>query len=205
MLFSLLLVFSLQLFDYDTTKEIKNGDLVFVHQSCGPMCDAIIDVTKYKYVPYSHVGIIHINNQDTLVLEANSNGVVATNWKDFIGKYNFVDIGRSVLINEEMSVKAITFIYTQMGKPYDYYFMPDNDRYYCSELIYDAFKYANNNQPIFMLNPMSFKDIKSGNVNDAWKNHFQKMGVEIPEGVLGCNPGEMSMENHMIIYRYDKN
>ena len=83
--------------------------------------------------------------------------------------------------------------------------MMDNDSLYCSELIYLSALRANDGTPIFMLNPMTFKDPDTGDFNPAWVEYYKKLGVKIPEGELGINPGGISLSdkiNIVHIYGY---
>ena len=72
-----------------------------------------------------------------------------------------------------------------VGKPYDNAFLPDNDAYYCSELIEVAFG------GIFPSKPMNWRDA-DGNLPEYWQKHFEKLGMPVPEGVPGTNPTDLS-------------
>ena len=72
-----------------------------------------------------------------------------------------------------------------IGKPYDDTFLPDNDAYYCSELIQVVFG------DIFPSQPMNWRDAK-GKLPRYWKRHFKKLKMPVPEGVPGTNPTDLS-------------
>ena len=72
-----------------------------------------------------------------------------------------------------------------IGKPYDDAFLPDNDAYYCSELIQEAF------DTLFPSKPMNWRDAK-GKLPKYWKKHFKKLKMKVPEGVPGTNPTDLS-------------
>lgn len=91
------------------------------------------------------------------------------------------------------------FIYKNEGVAYDDEFLYDNGKYYCSELIYDALKYANNNKPVFKLFPMTFKKPGSDSYFPVWENYFRNLQMEIPEGQPGCNPGGLSRSKKIYI------
>src|SRR5690606_2062329 len=97
---------------------------------------------------------------------------------------------------------AIAFSEEQLGVPYDNDFIYDNGKYYCSELIYDAFLFANGNQPFFELFPMTYKEPNSENLFPIWVKHFKKQNIEIPEGKPGCNPGGMSLDEKITLEVY---
>ncbi len=87
-----------------------------------------------------------------------------------------------------------------MGRPYDNFFTPNDDKYYCSELVYECF--MQNGMPIFESKAMTFKD-SSGKTNPLWIEHFEKHNQPIPEGEQGTNPGDMSKsENLRFVWRY---
>ncbi|MHC4655849.1 MAG: YiiX/YebB-like N1pC/P60 family cysteine hydrolase, partial [Planctomycetota bacterium] len=79
----------------------------------------------------------------------------------------------------------------------------DNGAYYCSELIYEIFLRANANKPVFKLQPMTYKDPDTGEMLTVWEDYFSKLGVSIPEGKPGINPGGISRSRFLtIIYAY---
>ena len=75
-----------------------------------------------------------------------------------------------------------------VGKDYDDIYDLDNDKYYCSELIYFMFLKANGGQPVFQLNKMTFKSDTTDRILPEWQSYFDKRGVTVPEGKPGINP-----------------
>ena len=89
-----------------------------------------------------------------------------------------------------------------MNKPYDDGFDLQNERYYCSELVYFAFIDALGKH-LFTLNSMTFKDPDTGKTFPAWEDYFKKLSLPIPEGKPGLNPGSISRSPIIdIVYRY---
>ena len=81
----------------------------------------------------------------------------------------------------------------------------DNNSYYCSELIYLSFKAANTNKDLFVLNPMTFKSPGSDHYFPVWKKYFDDLGVDVPEGMPGINPGGISRSEIIdIVHVYGK-
>ncbi len=89
------------------------------------------------------------------------------------------------------------------GKSYDKQFAVDNDAYYCSELIYEIFRRANDNKPVFTLQPMTFKDRQTGDTFAVWQDYFSGLGVSVPEGKPGINPGGISRSSVLtFVHKY---
>ena len=183
-----------------------NGDFLFQDIDCGPLCDAIEKVTPaYKDKHFSHVGLVVVKNDSVWVVEAIGENVHLTTVNDFlkrqsniIGKPKVV-VGRLRKEFEKLNKKAVLFALNQDGVLYDDAFLPNNGKYYCSELIFDAYKFANNGAAIFHLQPMTFKDPNTKKTFPSWKDYYRKINKKIPEGVKGCNPGLLANDNHLQI------
>jgi hypothetical protein len=78
-----------------------------------------------------------------------------------------------------------------LGVPCDQFFLPDKDRFYCSELVWECFR-DSAGKPLFELAPMTFRKPGSSEPMAIWQNYYAKLGLPIPEGVTGCNPGSLS-------------
>jgi hypothetical protein len=184
----------------------KNGDLIFQNLDCGPLCDAIESVTAgYKGMPLSHIAIVEIANGNIQVIEAIGKNVHKTPIDTFLkrivdsnGKPKVI-VGRLNSSYITLVPKALAFCNEQLGKQYDDAFLPNNDKYYCSELLYDAFKDANNGKAFFSLQPMTFKDKKAKTFFPAWVDYFAALKMEIPEGIDGCNPAGIANDTKLTI------
>ncbi len=179
---------------------LQEGDLLFQDSDCGPLCDAIKKVTTgYKGAKFTHIGIVAKDSNDNfVVIEAVRSGVRTTPLKGFLDKSLDAEDRPKVVAGRlkhpfrRLIPSAIKEAMALKGKPYDKGFVIGNDAYYCSELVYEAFLRANGNKPVFVLEPMTFKDPGTGKIMPAWSEYFSKLGVDVPEGQPGINPGGIS-------------
>lgn len=193
-----------QSFAFSQAKEkfnFESGDLIFQNLDCGDMCDAIEQVTEgYAGNKFSHVGLVNRMGKTITVIEAVGVGVRMIPLDSFLKRTNNkMYVGRVKKQYTRFIKKAVTFSVKQIGKSYDDAFIYDNGKYYCSELIYDAFQYANHNKPFFRLEPMTFKKPGSTEYFPVWVDYYKKLGVAIPEGKPGCNPGGLSRSDKIEI------
>ena len=199
------------IFEQEHSFVLQPGDLLFQDLDTGPLCDAIEKVTTgFGGMNFSHVGIVAKDDSgNSVVIEAVSSGVEVTELQSFLSRscddqhQPKVAVGRLKKPYHHLTPSAIKEAYTLKGKPYDKVFAIDNDAYYCSELIYEIFLRANNNNPVFSLQPMTFKDQNTGEILSAWKDYFSELGTSIPEGQPGINPGGISRSPFLnIIHAY---
>jgi uncharacterized protein YycO len=188
---------------------LQPGILLFSDSDCGPLCDAIEKVTKgYQGANLSHVGITaNDENGRMIVIEAVSKGVVAVNLQEFLNRNTDANglpkiiVGRLKKSYRRLIPAAIREAKALKGRPYDKEFEIGNDKYYCSELIYEIFRKANDGKPIFELKPMTFKDPQTGQILPVWRQYFAELEIDVPEGKLGINPGSISRSSVLdIIY-----
>src|SRR5690554_1209887 len=191
-----LLIFMMSTITFGQKNDLKNGDLLFINVNCGAMCAAINAVTSgFQGNDINHVGMVYSNNNnDFFVYEAISKGVVKTPLNEFLKRTNIIYKASLKEPYQHLIPLAAKFCEEQLGVPYDADFLYDNGKYYCSELLYDAFLYANKDEAFFQLLPMTYKEPDSDEFFPVWTDHFKKQGIEIPEGLPGCNPGGMSLD-----------
>ena len=180
-----------------TQQSVKHGDLLFQNLDCGPLCEAIEEVTHGKdSLKFSHIGLVSIKHDSVYIIEAIGKAVVLTPYKEFKSRTkNPLYLGRIKQVYSTLIDSAISFAIKQIGVPYDEPFLYNNKKYYCSELIYDAFKSSNQNKPFFELEPMTFKTPNSNTYFKAWVDYYKKLNIEIPEGKPGINPAGISRSN----------
>ena len=73
----------------------------------------------------------------------------------------------------------------------------NNNKYYCSELIYESFKCNN----IFKLEKMNFNNLDGGK-NVIWQKYFDELNMTIPQDSLGINPASMSKSKNINIIHF---
>ena len=72
------------------------------------------------------------------------------------------------------TIKCYFFSKKQIGKEYDNVFLIDNNSYYCSELIYEAFL----KDSIFKIQPMTFLHPNNNDTLKIWKDYYTKLRHE---------------------------
>ena len=188
----------------------REGDIFFQDLDCGPPCEAIEAVTQgYKGSNLSHCAIITEvgpNLKTTKLVEAIGETVSETTLEEFLNRSNRVLVGRLKKEHAELIPIALQHIKDNLlGKPYDFIFDITDDTYYCSEIIYEGLQFADNNQQIMQLNPMTFNKPGTDTPFIHWVEYYEELNHKIPEGKLGLNPGGMSRSEGLdIIYMFEK-
>ena len=172
--------------------DIRPGDLLF-YSDQGGMNDAVRESTGQ----YSHVAMVESittskQGEDTIwIIDATQKRGVARRpmTRRIGGQRPYPDVYRLSVAIDTASVltRARSFI----GQPYDNAFLPDNGMMYCSELIEACYLDSANGKPLFEAKPMNWRDAQ-GRLPDYWIEHFNKLGIPIPEGVPGTNPTDLS-------------
>lgn len=177
---------------------LEPGDLLFQDLDCGPLCNAIEAVTDGAHgKDFSHVGIAAELPDGLRIVEAIGNDVHVTTEEEFFARSENVFVGR--LNDGKMAHKAASEAEHFIGVPYDDAFLPGAEKLYCSELVALAYERANNGAPVFATPNMTFKDPTTNTFFPAWVTYYAELGMEIPEGKPGCNPGQLSREPSVTI------
>ncbi len=198
----------------NTPFQLMKGDILFQDLDSSPLCDAIELVTPgYKEANLSHIGIVselgdpycinpqYIFEDNIRILEAIPNKVKTTRLDSFLQR-SFNKTNKPKVIVGRLKPKyrhtiydAIIFLKSKLNIEYDNEFLIDNNKYYCSELIYEAFL----KDSIFELQYMTFLHPESNDTLQAWSNYYAKLGAKIPQNELGINPGIMSLSEKIEI------
>ncbi len=191
-------------------EQLQKGDLLFQDIDCGPLCDAIETVTTgINGAHFSHIAIVVETGDSTILLEAIGKKVKLTKLEDFLARSTDgnglpkVWVGRLKPTYKKNLCQAIENAKTFLGAPYDDAFLPDNNKYYCSEIIALAFNDAMGDKSFFPLIPMTFIDPSNGKTFPVWEEYYQKLGIPVPEGIVGINPGAISISDKIeIVFKY---
>lgn len=163
---------------------LQSGDLLFLNTKESEMDKAITASTG----EYTHVALVERDSADNVwIIEAlPEEGVLRRSFGEFERRFSMLSTFDVYRLTQPFDTSAvIARAKSLVGKPYDEAFLPDNDAYYCSELIEVVFG------GLFPSKPMNWRDAK-GNLPAYWKKHFEKLGIPVPEGVPGTNPTDMS-------------
>lgn len=197
---------------------LQRGDFLFQDLDCGPMCDAIEAVTVgVAGAKLSHVAMVTEVRQgaaggfDVTVIEAYADGVVEIPLEVLLRRSRDengnpkVLVGRLINAYQQLIPGAIEYARKQLSKPYDEAFFIDNGAYYCSELLQEAFWVANGNEPLFELQPMTYRIPGQSVYAPVWEKHFADRGQAVPQGEPGSNPGAMSRSPALtIVHAYGR-
>lgn len=190
------------------TGTLQEGDLLFQDLNCGELCDAIEAVTDgVNGKDFSHCAMVVKINDTLQVVEAIGDEVQVTSLRNFFARsgdtttIQNITVGRVLEKYHPLVAKAALKAKAHIGEPYDDVFLMNNNSWYCSELLYEAFKEANDSKDFFALNPMTFKDPKTNAFFPAWVDYYQQLKQDIPEGKPGINPGLISRSGKIEIVR----
>lgn len=188
-------------------QDFQTGDLIFQAQGFSEMAEAISASTAANdSLKIIHVGIIVAEGNQPLVLEASPDeGVVLIPISVFLEKSPLINNNPGVLVKrfdlEYDITTSIERAKSHIGEDYDWWYLPDNGKMYCSELIEESFVDFDGEKIIKTI-PMNFRS-PDGSMLQFWIDLFSKLNMEVPEGLPGTNPNDISKDSRLIeIYRY---
>lgn len=176
----------------------QSGDILFRGHLSSSLSQAIDAVTQTgKEHHYTHMGLVEVVSDTVWVLHAApGKGVCKELLEDFclndsdsvvVGHYRVQDIPNQSVSN------ALAFANKQLGQPYNYSYILEDEGFYCSEFVYEAFV----SDSLFKLNPMTFIDPQTGDFHQGWIKHYHELGIAVPEGEPGCNPNGMAANQRL--------
>ena len=193
----ILLCVALMGYAQHSSSNLKEGDLLFyIAESSNP----ITEVTSgFDNKRVEHVSIFTRVNNKPYILEATHKGVVMQPIDSTFSRLNRrkeqIYIGR---VQGKWDKKtSINKAKSYIGRPYDFYFEPNDSAIYCSELVQISYQ-DKKGKLLFSPIPMSFHD-NTGEIIDYWKEYYRKAGKDVPEGAPGSNPGNLSRNSKIKI------
>lgn len=180
---------------------VQDGDLLFCieHAEQG-LSAAIASVTQgADGARVVHVAIACHHNQQPMALETTpSRGVTLTPLNQFLTEAEHDDSGMPLVmvarLRDTLGVAAsVCRAHAYLGLPYDTLYMPDTREIYCSELVQLSYQRPDGTH-IFPTIPMSFSDA-TGRIAPYWQQLYSSRGLEVPEGLAGTNPGQLSRDS----------
>lgn len=172
---------------------LRSGDLLFCSTTSGTLSKAIDEVTQTdKETHFSHIGIVEIENDTVWVLHsAPKKGVCREPIRQFLSTDKekiAATVYRLKASLQDCIPEALKKANQYLGQMYNFSYILEDEGVYCSEYIYEIFA----PDSVFTLNPMTFKNPKTGQFIAGWTDHYQKLGIPVPEGKPGCNPNGMA-------------
>jgi len=164
--------------------EPQDGDVVFQSLPHGPVVWAIEGVTKS---PYSHCGIVAKKDGQWIVYEA-YRGVSATPLKEFLfrGRGGGFMVYRLRDEHSEHIPETIQCCEKYLGRPYDIRYRLDDEKIYCSELIWKAYRDATDGQHLGTL-------VKFGKMNwQPYETLIRQIEGDVPVDREMITPVELA-------------
>jgi len=186
------------------SQTLHSGDLIFVASENSDFEKSIVEVTKSKEktLNFTHVGIINVTDSGVFVIEAApQKGVVYSSFSAFKDENmnGVLYIGMLKSKYKKHTRDALNRACSHLGKEYDYAFDFENDLYYCSELVYDAYAHASGDPRFFETPNMTFKKEGTDEILPYWIEYFEKLNLLVPEGKPGINPTGLSRSDKLKI------
>ncbi len=189
------------------THRFRNADLVFVKIPAGysldegTMSEAIASSTSDSDSSRMtvHVAILEVAGDSTWIIDATiKRGVARYPLDTFLTDFRLKDGSLPVLevkrpdVSGKQAAQFVENAKKYIGQPYDVHFLPDNGAMYCSELVYNSFVLPDGTH-LFRERPMNFRS-PDGQMPQYWVQLFALLNQEVPQGVTGTNPQDMSEE-----------
>lgn len=183
-------------------QSLRTGDLLFQGKGNSDFSKAIAASTDANdSINFVHVGLALITAEGlTKIVEASpEEGVRIIGLEEFLNNSPQID-GSPYVVVKRLNIvysldTAVRNALTFLGQPYDWWYLPDNGKIYCSELIYESF-IDEDGKHLFQSKPMSFTG-PDGTIPEFWIDLYQRLGMDVPQGVMGTNPNDLSRDPNL--------
>lgn len=193
-------VFIASLTVMDARPRLRSCDLIFVSGSRSSedssMDKAITLATgDPESMSFTHVAIVERRWMRLWVIDASPrHGVARRRFSEFLKEQEGPGVHLAVkrlrtmrgLSRRDILCNAESYLW----QSYDFTFMPDNGMMYCSELVRESYR-DRQGRYIFDAAPMNFL-APDGSLPEYWHELFESIETEVPQGVPGTNPQDMS-------------
>lgn len=176
---------------------LRPGDLIFQKLRCGDLCEAIHRATRVPGLPaVSHVAVVErVDGRRVTLIEAYDRGVARVELETLAARSRHAWYAARLLPPHDAIVPFfLEELRARLGKPYDPLFLPDNDAYYCSELVSDAL--LSLGVRIFPRISMSFGRPGSWEYG-VWETYYRAKNMDVPQGHPGTNPNQLLASPHL--------
>ncbi|MCR5519001.1 MAG: hypothetical protein K6F21_01600 [Bacteroidales bacterium] len=182
--------------------KLQTGDLIFVgipadyDLESDSMGSAIGDATGDGALNLIHVAIAEVGKDTSWIIDATiKHGVDRHPIDTFFRDFTLKDGSMPVFIVKRLKddSQAASFVENSkkfLGRPYDVWFLENNEAMYCSELVRESYRPADGSY-LFENKPMNFKNAE-GEFPLYWQQLFALIGQDIPQDAPGTNPQDMS-------------
>lgn len=191
--YNVLFGFAQQSMEYQGVS-IRSGDMFFVVNQRMGLSGAINRVTQQsEEAAFDHVGMLEVAGDTVYALHASAfRGSIREPLdsllkKDYTDKTSFVIYRVNDTLQNSTS-EAINRAKEMLGKPYNLSYVVNDTSYYCSDFVEQAYRHIN----LFKLEPMTFINPDTGQPDAYWARFYERLGMEVPEGKLGCNPNGLA-------------
>lgn len=182
------------------SNHLRSGDLIFVAEpgaEAGSMDEAIASATG----TFTHVAIVEVKGDSAWVIDATPRRGVDRHPLDTF-RADFPGARFAVARLKGIRADAILQRAQSLcGRGYDLRFLPDNGEMYCSELVQACYLDADGT-PLFESVPMNWL-APDGTLPAYWEQLFEELGMEVPQGVPGTNPQQLSESPLLTFIRLD--
>lgn len=186
----------LSLLSCTSSRQLCEGDLLFCLSAQGNHITAVTHGAEGRQI--DHVAIVHFHEGSPFALEATHRGVCLTPMDSFMQQRQHLVV--AARLRDTVGVSAsVERALANLGRPYDFLFMPGDSAIYCSELVQTTYR-DRQGRLIFYTIPMSFHDA-TGRITPYWTHYYAQRGLRVPENMPGSNPGNLSRSSKLRLFK----